>query len=248
LSAERTPLVYIVDDEESFNKLLTLVLGKYGIKSETFLSSEAVLKKAKIHPPDLCIIDLNLGPTEKGYDLIASLRKLGNPNMPIIICSSDRERQVISHALEMGASDFLIKPLDREVLTAKLLQFVKTAELGFSQPSAAGSVPQTEIDTVLNLNLKLHQIEEDGIILLSKHLILKGSVVTLSGDIIKEISEKEKPIMATVVSSELTPGDENYTIYLEFDPTDFHTIGRVRSWLSKRWKKSAPAKAEPKPV
>jgi two-component system chemotaxis response regulator CheY len=238
LTSERVPLVYIVDDEESFNALLTLVLKRYGIKSETFQSSKAVLKKVKTHPPDLCIVDLNLGPHEKGYDLIAGLRQLGNPNMPIIICSSDKERQVISHALEMGANDYLIKPLDREVLTAKLLQYIKTTELGFSETDSTGGVfMQTEIETHLDLNPKLAQVEESGVTLISKHLILKGTVVTLEGEIIKEISGRDRPLMVTIVSSELNPGEEHYTAYLEFDSTDKQLLENARAWLSKRWTK-----------
>ncbi|MEO5970163.1 MAG: response regulator [Bdellovibrionia bacterium] len=241
MSADRVPLVYVVDDEESFNSLLALVLKRYGIRSETFQSSRAVLKKVKTHPPDLCIVDLNLGPHEKGYDLIASLRQLGNPDMPIIICSSDKERQVISHALEMGANDYLLKPLDREVLTAKLLQYIKTAELGFSLGETnSGGIYQTEIETHLHLNPKISQVEESGLTIISKHLILKGSVVHLEGEVIREISGRDKPLMVTIVSSELNPGEEIYTAYLEFDPTDKQLIENARAWLSKRWTKPVP--------
>lgn len=239
MSPERIPLVYIVDDDESFNAILVLVLKKYGIESRSFSTSKALLEKVKARPPDLCIVDLNLGPRENGYDLIASLRQLSNPELPIIICSSREEREVISHALEMGANDYLLKPLDREVLTSKLFQFISTTELGFSQNTSTENL-QTEIDTSIHLDLKLIRVEEDGVTLLSNHLILKGTVVTLAGALMKEISGKDRPVIATVVASELISPDESYSIYLEFDATDQELQESIRSWLSKRWARSAP--------
>lgn len=235
MSLEKIPLVYIVDDEESFNALLVLVLGKYGMKCESFRTSTALLARVKIRSPDLCIIDLNLGPLEKGYDLISTLRRIGDPNMPIIICSGEDQREIIAHALEMGANDYLIKPVDRSVLTAKLLQFIKTTELDFSQTGSTSILPLAALDTTIEIGLKLCLIEEDGVTLVSQHLILKGTLVSLAGAIIEEISGRQAALSVSVVSSELSPENDNYLVYLEFDTTDKELLQNVRGWLSKRW-------------
>jgi DNA-binding response OmpR family regulator len=58
------------------------------------------------------MIDINLGPKEKGYDLIETVRKLANHDVPVIICSGSQEREVISHCLEMGANDYLLKTVE----------------------------------------------------------------------------------------------------------------------------------------
>lgn len=233
MSSLHPPRVYIVDPDESSNRLLAAALKKYGINCESFRDSKSIIAKIRTNPPDLCIIDLQLGPLERGYDLIAVIRKLGNKHIPILISSSEKARLVISQALKMGANDYLLKPLNREILTSKLLQFINTTELTFSQPRWNGFM-DAAISTTLRLTLELSQVEENGLILASQHLILKNSTVTLSGDIITEISGMNAPLIGTIISSELNLESEGYSLYFEFDSRDLPLLANIRSWLSKK--------------
>jgi DNA-binding response OmpR family regulator len=232
------PIVYVIDDDPSFNALVLQVLGRYGIIVEAFREPPALLARAKALPPDLCIVDLNLGPTLKGYDLIAQLRALTRDRTPIIIASSSAETTEIAHAVEMGADDYLFKPLDREVLNSKLMNYLTTEELELSKPYAS-QAEQTDIETTLSLQATLLEIDETGVRVLSPHLILKGTVISLSGGRWQEIAGRERPVLVTVTSVAVAPNERAYDTYLEFEPKDKELAQSVRNWISKQQPKDS---------
>lgn len=112
--------VYLVEDDENLNLVLTSYLKKEGWDVISFLNG-ADAEKAMINPPDLWILDIML-PDIDGYQLIREI-KLANPNIPVIFISArdaDIDRVV---GLELGSDDYLPKPfLPRElVIRAKNL-------------------------------------------------------------------------------------------------------------------------------
>lgn len=112
--------VYLVEDDENLNLVLTSYLKKEGWDVISFLNGGDA-EKAMINPPDLWILDIML-PDIDGYQLIREI-KLANPNIPVIFISArdaDIDRVV---GLELGSDDYLPKPfLPRElVIRAKNL-------------------------------------------------------------------------------------------------------------------------------
>lgn len=112
--------VYLVEDDENLNLVLTSYLKKEGWDVISFLNGSDA-EKAMINPPDLWILDIML-PDIDGYQLIREI-KLANPNIPVIFISArdaDIDRVV---GLELGSDDYLPKPfLPRElVIRAKNL-------------------------------------------------------------------------------------------------------------------------------
>jgi two-component system response regulator CssR len=116
--------IYLVEDEENLNELLSSYLSKEGWHVQPFLSGEMAMKAIPEHP-DLWILDIML-PDIDGYRLLQYI-KADNPSIPVIYISArDAELDRVL-GLEMGSDDYLPKPfLPRELVirTRKLLERV----------------------------------------------------------------------------------------------------------------------------
>ena len=112
--------IYLVEDDENLNLVLTSYLKNEGWQVASFLNGESA-KKLIMDPPDLWILDIML-PDIDGYELIREIKKI-TPEVPVIFISArdaDIDRVV---GLELGSDDYLAKPfLPRElVIRAKNL-------------------------------------------------------------------------------------------------------------------------------
>lgn len=113
--------IYLVEDEENLNNILTSYLGKEGWIVTSFLNGMDA-EKAIINQPHLWILDIML-PDIDGYELIRKI-KIANNDTPVIFISARDEDLDRILGLEMGSEDYLAKPfLPRELVirTRKLL-------------------------------------------------------------------------------------------------------------------------------
>ena len=78
---------------------------------------EHVLEKYVQIQPELILLDISL-PVYNGYHWCEQIRKISS--VPIIFISSASENMNIVMAISMGADDFITKPFDFSVLTAKI--------------------------------------------------------------------------------------------------------------------------------
>lgn len=112
--------IYLVEDDNNLNLVLTSYLKKEGWNVSSFLTGEDAQENIA-NPPDLWILDIML-PDIDGYQLIREIKST-TPNIPVIFISArdaDIDRVV---GLELGSDDYLPKPfLPRElVIRAKNL-------------------------------------------------------------------------------------------------------------------------------
>jgi len=121
--------ILIVDDEKSVKILYEKVFQKE-IASKEFevifsISGEdalGILNKDNQNEVKLIISDINM-PGLSGFELLKEIKN-HDPNMPIFMSSAytDTERQ--SLAKELGADDYITKPVDFITLKEKILRFL----------------------------------------------------------------------------------------------------------------------------
>jgi DNA-binding response OmpR family regulator len=127
--------ILIVDDEPNvrLNYRITLELEGYLI-DETGLSTEA-LKKVKVDKFDLVILDMRM-PRMGGLDLLAAMRAQRVMTPAIIITAfSDVPNAV--RAIQLGASDFLQKPLRPEDLRRVVQEVLARNDQSGKKPELA---------------------------------------------------------------------------------------------------------------
>lgn len=110
--------VLLIEDDASFRKAVSDVLSLEGYEVKQAPSGKAGIMAAQTDTPDLVILDLIM-PGMKGLEVCQVLKQdAKTANVPIIILTgNDKDGQDIA-CLDMGADDYLIKPVKSERLLA----------------------------------------------------------------------------------------------------------------------------------
>lgn len=113
--------IYIIEDEESISKLISMYLEKANIHTKAFFNAEdALVQITKDTIPDLIILDLNL-PGMSGFEFLQELKKQLSNNTPSVMILSARDAdEDIIQGLGLGADEFITKPFSPSVLVARV--------------------------------------------------------------------------------------------------------------------------------
>jgi FixJ family two-component response regulator len=113
LTSQRTPIVFVVDDDISVREALESLIGFAGWKCETFASANAFLSRPRALAPSCLVLDVSL-PDLNGLDL--QKRIADRMDMPIIFITGHGDVPMTVRAMKAGAVEFLTKPFGDEVL------------------------------------------------------------------------------------------------------------------------------------
>ncbi|PUU95193.1 response regulator transcription factor [Halanaerobium sp.] len=114
--------IYLVEDDQNLNDILSSYLKKEGWEVKTFLKGEMAREKITAEP-DLWILDIML-PDIDGFQLISEIKKQ-NDNTPVIFISArdaDLDRII---GLEKGSDDYLAKPFSPRELVIRVKNLLK---------------------------------------------------------------------------------------------------------------------------
>lgn len=116
----RPSRLLIVDDNEMNRDMLARRLARKGYVIGLADSARNLLPRVKEDGIDLVLLDIEM-PEVSGLDALQSLRESYSPNdLPIIMVTAKNQSDDIVKALEMGANDYLTKPIDFPVALARI--------------------------------------------------------------------------------------------------------------------------------
>ena len=177
--------VLLIDDDLSLSLVLKPYLQRFGVRLLSANGPEAAAEMLKLEPPSLCLVDLNLGGAIDGYTVVSALRKKFGSALPLLVVSGQRSTTAICRAIEMGADDFLAKPLNPEDLTRKMGRYLW---FGRAPPPSLPylKTPTEGIRASLGMEAQLLKATEFGLYVSIPHFISVGVPVTISCDLLKE--------------------------------------------------------------
>ncbi|MDQ1919655.1 HD domain-containing phosphohydrolase [Massilia pseudoviolaceinigra] len=112
--------VVIVDDTHINLVLMSRLMEKLpGIETVAFQSAHEALAWCREHPCDLLVLDY-LMPDLNGLDFIAALGGDARDRPPVLMVTASQDVDIRHRALENGANDFLIKPIDKVEFLARI--------------------------------------------------------------------------------------------------------------------------------
>lgn len=117
--------ILIADDDEVTARLLKRLLTREGHRVTIVSSGDEALRVCTTTPPDLVVLDL-LSPHGRGFDVCRKLK--GHPAtrfIPVVIVTSQTDRQQRLEGIDAGADEFLGKPFDSATLHARIRSLVK---------------------------------------------------------------------------------------------------------------------------
>ena len=109
--------ILIVEDDLVIAKAIRAHLQSWGCEAQCAADFQNVLGNFAAFDPQLVLLDISL-PFYNGYHWCGEIRKISK--VPVIFISSASDNMNIVMAMNMGGDDFIAKPFDLEVLTAKV--------------------------------------------------------------------------------------------------------------------------------
>lgn len=119
-SATGEPLILVVDDVEANRNVVCRRLENTGYRLVAVDSGEKALQVMEDQKPDLILLDYMM-PTMSGIEVLEVVRNdWGLKELPIIMLTARAEAEAVVTALKAGADDYVSKPIDFDVLRARI--------------------------------------------------------------------------------------------------------------------------------
>jgi phosphoserine phosphatase RsbU/P len=110
----------VVDDDAMNRDMLSRRLQRRGYAVEVVADGHSVLKRIAEQQYDLVLLDIMM-PGIDGFDVLRQLRQFkSRAQLPVIMVTAKDETKDIVHALREGANDYVTKPIDIDVLLARV--------------------------------------------------------------------------------------------------------------------------------
>lgn len=110
----------IVDDNELNRDMLARRLERKGYSVDAATSATELMDRLEQHPVDLILLDIEM-PGVSGLEALRTIRELHSPiELPIIMVTARNQSEDIVTALDLGANDYLTKPVDFAVALARI--------------------------------------------------------------------------------------------------------------------------------
>jgi DNA-binding response OmpR family regulator len=113
-----TRIAYLEDDLEQA-KMVISWFEEFGYAYEHFTQAQALLNRLRDQDFDIALLDWEL-PEMSGLEAIKLIRAKFHQNLPILFCSMRNSEADVVQALELGADDYMRKPLLRIELKARI--------------------------------------------------------------------------------------------------------------------------------
>ncbi len=117
--------VLVIDDEKPTLSMFRLFLAAYGYDVLTAQNGEEGLEIFKAHKPEIVFTDIKM-PGMDGLTVLQKIQELGTSSQ-IIVITGHGDLEKAMEALDLDASDFINKPVDRQALDAALSRRKKTS-------------------------------------------------------------------------------------------------------------------------
>lgn len=128
-NSESSATILVVDDIEDNRVVLGKLLRPKGYQVFSAATGEEALSFVEATPPDLILLDLIM-PGMDGFEVCERLKKSPKTrHIPIIIITGLAEKEAYVRCLEAGADDFLAKPFDAVLLSARMRSSLRAKKL-----------------------------------------------------------------------------------------------------------------------
>ena len=112
--------ILIVDDNEMNRDMLARRLERKGYAIQVAEGAQSLLERIQQEPVDIVLLDVEM-PGISGLDALQTLRGCYSPiQLPIIMVTAKDQSEDIVKALDLGANDYLTKPIDFPVALARI--------------------------------------------------------------------------------------------------------------------------------
>jgi signal transduction histidine kinase/DNA-binding response OmpR family regulator len=128
--ADFTPLILVADDDDDARELVQWYLAGQNYRFIQAKDGGQALEMAREHRPDLILLDINM-PVMDGFTILEQMRQdVEMASIVVIIMTAAYgRRQDRLRGFALGADDYILKPLDRRELSARVRSRLRVKRL-----------------------------------------------------------------------------------------------------------------------
>ncbi len=192
----------IAEDEKSLNDVITKKLTHEGFSVDSCFNGADALDRLLYADYDLAVLDIMM-PEMSGTEVVTNLRREGKQTPVIFLTAKDTVNDRVT-GLNLGASDYIVKPFSFDELIARIMAVMRTA---------SGSVTNSVTLGDLTLHTDSHITELDGkeITLTGKEYDLLEFLMINKGRILSKAK-----ILSHVWGYDYEGGDKIVEVYMNY--------------------------------
>jgi DNA-binding response OmpR family regulator len=170
--------ILVVDDVEANRSVVCRRLERLNYRVVTADGGESALRLIDVEPFDLVLLDFMM-PNMNGIDVLRELRTNSrSTDIPVIMLTARADAQTVVASLEAGADDYVSKPIDFDVLAARI-----EAQLLRRRQATNLKIANATLDErVVRRAIEMSDLEEQLEIESQQRRVLQGEVERLIAD------------------------------------------------------------------
>jgi len=221
--------ILVVDDDQDILTMAERVLAHHG--HSTIVATDAIRAMDMLNQInfDLLISDANM-PHYTGFDLIKTVRNSKRFNdMGVAMLTSLRGRKDVERAVQLGADDYIVKPID------PILFLQKVDSLFEKKPP--GQHPEVNLDEnspfsggVVKSLMSIRSVSELGMEIQTNHPLKEGMVIQLEDTFLQRELRMESPPSCKVLSQRPTSPTTWVSQVVFVGATEYH-LQQIRKWI-----------------
>lgn len=112
----------VVDDSRVVRKVARRILEELGFDVAEAADGVEALAWCKTDMPGAILLDWNM-PVLNGLEFLQQLRREPNGDRPVVVfCTVENDPEHIGQALDAGASEYIMKPFDSDIIESKFVE------------------------------------------------------------------------------------------------------------------------------
>jgi DNA-binding response OmpR family regulator len=227
--------ILIVDDEFSVLKLLEAMLKHAGYDAVGCESGSEALRVLDTGSFDLLLTDA-LMPNMSGYDLVKAVRK--HPvysTLPVLMLTRKRQRTDVKRAVDVGVTDYIVKPVDEYLLLDKVELCIKKGEgkRHVFEWKLAGS----DLNSQIHVDCRIVSISETDMTMNLPGEMVSNTNFKVTSQIFEEIGISSPLLKLIRCDQIIDSADAGRTVYrakLAFVGLPEQDLMKIRSWIQRK--------------
>lgn len=223
--------ILVVDDEPAILKLLRVLLSRAGFDVITCRNTAEAFVLMEEDSFD-CVITDAIMPGMTGFDFVKAIRHhpaLGA--LPILMLTRKREREDVKKAVEAGVSDYLVKPIDEQLLLDKVQRCLKKgldSNSHIFELALIGDPQKAEI----KIACEVVAISETGMTIQTPFPLTLDMDIQILSEIFAAMGLKQ-PILKFLNCEKVVLDNPVYRTRLSFMGVTEEDAKKVRGWIRR---------------
>ncbi len=122
--------ILVIDDDIAITELMSMLLKTFGFDVITTNIGSEGIRLARETSPNIILLDLMM-PDMDGWQVCKAIRQTSG--VPILVLSAINDPRMVASVLDVGADDFLVKPVPSGVLVANIKKLLRRNTSGLSE-------------------------------------------------------------------------------------------------------------------